>query len=193
MRQVCEQNPSRISQGCSTDPTEWNDQYGSYLFQYALRHVRDRHTAQDLVQDTWLAALEARTRFAGRSSERTWLTGILRHKAVDHIRRACHERWTCEADDAEIDDHEQGGRSRRRPFEQPSWMNPTARLDTQELKKALDRCLCGLSTRMKMIFTLHDLEEVPHHEVAQRLGVTENHLYVLLHRARRKIRQCISL
>ena len=54
-----------------SDPDRWNEQYGEYLLRYALRHVRDRHIAQDLVQEAWLAALRARARFAGESSEWT--------------------------------------------------------------------------------------------------------------------------
>src|SRR5271169_5099792 len=75
-----------------TDADDWVESHGDYLFNFAIGQVRDPAVAEDLVQETFLAALKARERFAGDSSERTWLTGILRHKIYDHLRRKCRER-----------------------------------------------------------------------------------------------------
>src|SRR5512136_2849120 len=71
---------------------DWLAAHGDYLFNLAVGQVRDPLVAEDLVQETFLAALRARDRFAGRSSDRTWLVGILRHKIYDHLRRVCRER-----------------------------------------------------------------------------------------------------
>src|SRR5574341_585861 len=76
----------------TTAPEDWVEVHGEYLFNFAIGQVRDPSVAEDLVQDTLLAAFKARDRFSGRSSERTWLVGILRHKIFDHLRRACRER-----------------------------------------------------------------------------------------------------
>src|SRR5215469_15766216 len=70
----------------------WLTAHGDYLFNLAVGQVRDQCVAEDLVQETFLAALKARERFSGRSSDRTWLVGILRHKICDHLRRVCRER-----------------------------------------------------------------------------------------------------
>jgi RNA polymerase sigma-70 factor (ECF subfamily) len=69
----------------ATDPQTWLDAYGDYLYRYALLRVRDESLAEDLVQEILLAALKGRAGFNGRSSERTWLTGILKHKIVDQL------------------------------------------------------------------------------------------------------------
>src|SRR5580704_17012751 len=69
-----------------TNPAQWLDLYGDFLFNFAVGQVRDASEAEDLVQETFLAALKSRDRFAGKSSERTWLTSILRHKIYDHLR-----------------------------------------------------------------------------------------------------------
>ena len=66
--------------------TEWVDQYGDSLFRYALSRIRNREVAEDLVQETFLAALQSYDQFQGKSTVLTWLTGILRHKVVDHQR-----------------------------------------------------------------------------------------------------------
>ena len=63
----------------------------SYLLRYARLQLRDPALAEDAVQETLLAALEGAARFAGKSSLRTWLTGILKHKIIDHLRRAGRE------------------------------------------------------------------------------------------------------
>src|SRR5439155_16361641 len=76
----------------ATTPCDWVDAHGDYLFNFAIGQVRDASVAEDLVQDTFLAAFKARDRFAGQSSERTWLVGILRHKICDHLRHTCRER-----------------------------------------------------------------------------------------------------
>src|SRR5262245_43042551 len=76
----------------STLATRWLEAHADYLFHFAVGQVRDAGVAEDLVQDTFLAALKARNGYAGKSSERTWLTGILRHKIYDHLRRTCRER-----------------------------------------------------------------------------------------------------
>src|SRR5262245_60107728 len=77
--------------GSATD-CDWVEAHADYLFNFAIGQVRDASIAEDLVQDTFLAAIKARERFAGQSSERTWLVGILRHKIYDHLRRTCRER-----------------------------------------------------------------------------------------------------
>src|SRR5262249_60497286 len=74
-----------------TDPETWVDRYGDGLYRYALLRLRAPDLAADVVQETFLEALRVRHTFARRSSERTWLIGILRHKIVDQLRRASRE------------------------------------------------------------------------------------------------------
>src|SRR5260370_16889904 len=73
--------------GAPTNPERWVDEHGDCLFRYALVRVRRREVAEDLVQDTLLAAIRSREKFAGQSSERSWLTGILKHKISDYLRK----------------------------------------------------------------------------------------------------------
>src|SRR6516225_8271672 len=76
----------------TSETIDWLSAHGDYLFNLAIGQVRDPLVAEDLVQETFLAAVKARERFSGRSSDRTWLVGILRHKIYDHLRRICRER-----------------------------------------------------------------------------------------------------
>ena len=75
----------------ATDPETWLEAHGDYLYRYTLVRVRDESLAEDLVQKTLLAAITGRGSFNGRSSERTWLTGILKHKLIDQLRRQYRE------------------------------------------------------------------------------------------------------
>ena len=77
----------QMSVDAVTDPGDWVDRHGDCLYRYALLRLRSPDLAADVVQETFLEALRARSSFSGRSSERTWLVGILRHKIVDHLRK----------------------------------------------------------------------------------------------------------
>ena len=72
--------------------SDWVDAHANYLFNFAVGQVRDVSVAEDLVQETFLAAVKAQNSFGGKSSARTWLVGILRHKIYDHLRKTCRER-----------------------------------------------------------------------------------------------------
>ena len=109
MREVRQNGPGRDEQGVA--------QHRDYLYRYALLHLRDESRAEDVVQETLLAAVEGKERFSGRSSLRTWLTGILKHKIVDVFRRQAREApldADQEADaDEEFADLRPGGPRRR--------------------------------------------------------------------------------
>ena len=90
----------------SPDPGRWLDDHGDYLFKYAVFRLRDNTAAEDAVQETFLAALKAYKEFQGRASERTWLVGILKHKIVDHFRRAMREATLGEESDEGPDHRE---------------------------------------------------------------------------------------
>ena len=74
-----------------SDPEQWVELHGDYLFRYALMRLRDASKAEDAVQETFLAALRGGRNFAGRSAEKSWLVGILKKKVSDHFRKASRE------------------------------------------------------------------------------------------------------
>src|SRR5215470_7637307 len=134
---------------------DWLAAHGDYLFNLAVGQVRDPLVAEDLVQDTFLAALKARERFAGRSSDRTWLVGILRHKICDHLRRTCRERAVRVdpgpvRNDADTMD------------ESVLWLHdvaadcqsPTRRIELSEFRAALETALGKLPPRLAQVFQL---------------------------------------
>jgi RNA polymerase sigma-70 factor (ECF subfamily) len=173
----------------ATTPDDWVEAYGDYLFNFAIGQVRDASVAEDLVQETFLAAIKARDAFTGQSSERTWLVGILRHKICDHLRRACRER-AVRADPTPVRRDEEAWDNA------VLWLHdvaaecqsPSRRLELEEFRANLELALGKLPPRVAQVFQLYEVEERPNHEVCQRLNISESNLWVMLHRARKQLR-----
>ena len=174
--------------------SEWVDIYGDPLFRYALSRVNDPQAAEDLVQETFVAALAGMSRFHGKSSFLTWLIGILRRKIVDFHRREGRERIAVEAEsDDEFDrlfyDHR--GHWRRRVEKWPS--NPAAALESQEFLQVLEDCMAQLTPGLSDAFQLREIEALEMPEICQTLGINRTTLSVRLHRARSMLRRCLEL
>src|SRR6266446_6477764 len=177
----------------TTSPGQWVDAHGDYLFNFAVGQIRDPSVAEDLVQETFLAAFKARARFAGNSSERTWLVGILRHKIYDHLRHACRER-------AVRVDSEPTRRDEEAWDDAVLWMHdvateselPSRRLELAEFRANLEMALGTLPPRLAQVFQLYAVEERPNREVCAQLNISESNLWVMLHRARTQLREQLS-
>jgi RNA polymerase sigma-70 factor (ECF subfamily) len=176
-----------------SDPVDWVDRYGDLLFRYALVRLRDPALAEDAVQETFLSALKGRESFAGRSTERTWLVGILKHKIVDTIRKRSREQ---QVDDPETlnkmidEDFDHNGRWRLRPA---SWTADAGALfEQKEFWQIFQQCLTGLPTRLAQVFSLRELNELTSKELCKVLDISPTNLWVILHRARHRLRQCIE-
>lgn len=186
------ERPSQPSRPCP-DPASWVDRYGDYLFRYALLRLRDRGAAEDMVQDTLLAALRNRDRFAGRSSFRTWLVAILKRKIIDQLGRAKRQRPAADISDKKdlLDKLFDGsGKWRRTP---PAWDDPGAALEQSEFWDVFRRCLGKLPAPQGNAFALRELEGMATEAVRKLLRVTASNLGVLLHRARLGLWRCLSL
>jgi RNA polymerase sigma-70 factor (ECF subfamily) len=180
--------------GAAADPTLWVDEHGDALFRYALLRLGDTQAAEDVVQETFLAALHARAGFAGQSSERTWMTGILKHKIVDHFRARGREQAVTDLDpsaDVLAEMFDQAGKWRA-PLSgrQP---DPGDVLERQEFWETFRRCLTHLPERMAEAFRLREMDGLPSEEVQSTLQVSANNLWVLLHRARLGLSRCLDL
>jgi len=182
-----------VAKPANLDPSEWVGQYGDYLFRYAMLRLRDRSTAEDLVQETFLAALKARGSFAGKSSESTWLVGILKHKIIDHFRRQAREAPLVESDLRDQPDSSPFDGSGHWAKGPTGWGGNPA--DLYREKKFLDqltKCLSGLSPNHANAFTLREIEGFETGEICKVLNVTETNLWVILHRARMLLRRCLE-
>jgi RNA polymerase sigma-70 factor (ECF subfamily) len=177
-------------------PEEWVDEYGDYLFRYATLLLRDAGYAEDVVQETFLAALKARENFAGRSSFKTWLTGILKRKIADHIRMVRRESSaqgvTSDAEQSLDNYFDHEGHWEEGPA---PWLvlNPRRLFEKKEFWEIFDKCLSGLPPMQADAFTLREIEGMATPELCDMLGVTEANAWVMLHRARMRLRDCLEV
>ncbi|HXC70271.1 MAG TPA: sigma-70 family RNA polymerase sigma factor [Pyrinomonadaceae bacterium] len=180
------------------DPSKWLDSHGDYLYRYALVRVRDASVAEDLLQETLLAGVGGHQAHAGRSSERTWLVGIMKHKVIDHFRRAARNapfQSSGERDD-ERDCFEESGpwRGHWREDRAPNiWTTAASQcFESAEFWETFDRCLSQLPHQMSIAFTLREIDGLTSTEICEILNVTPNNLWVLLHRSRSKLRELLE-
>lgn len=173
------------------DPERWVDEHGDCLFRYALTRVRKEEIAEDLVQETLLVAVRTHEKFAGRSTERSWLVGILKNKICDHFRKLGRETNFTDLEffSGEHMDkfdgenywiHERG----------PSDWKPEGEeaMKRAEFWQALHDCLGRLPERVAQVFMLREMDGIPSKEVCEILNISEANLWVMLHRARMALR-----
>ena len=175
------------------DPEQWVDEYGDYLYRYALSRLRDASAAEDVVQETFLAAFKGAARFSGQSSEKTWLVGILKHKIVDFIRKASRERAYDDvtlAEDRVDDFFDRKGHWKAGPAE---WtVNPRKAFEQREFWAVFEGCLGNLQDRLAAVFTLREIEGMSAEEICKELDITSTNLWVMLYRARNKLKDCLQ-
>ena len=184
----------------AANPDTWLDEHGDFLLRFTLARVRDRDVAEDLVQETFVAAMRARERFAGGSALRTWLVGILKHKILDHFRAKAR---TVLADDlvsqnADGSDPDEGffnrvGHWKNVLSPRPWAPAPDEAVERNQFRRILDQCISKLPDQMGRLFVLREIEEMESEEVCEILGITPSNLYTTLHRARFRLRRCLEL
>lgn len=175
------------------DADTWLTDHGDYLFRVARRQLHSDELAEDAVQETLLAALAARERFAGDASVRTWLSGILKHKVVDLIRRRVREvALPVDADGEEAVDllFRQDGH-----WAEPlrPWGNPETEAELSQLRQVLDDCAGRLKPVMAQVFSLREVAGMETAEICKELDITPTNCWVLLHRARLFLRECLEM
>ena len=175
-------------------PEQWLTEHGDALYRYAFFRLQDAALAEDLVQETLLAALQSQASFAGRSSERTWLTSILKNKLIDHLRKYSREQPFAADTDADdvVDDlfADDGWSHWKVP---PSvWDNPGAALEQHQFWEVFMLCMGALPERQAQTFVLCELEGLEGAEACKVLGLTTSNVWVMLHRARLRLRECLE-
>jgi len=159
-----------------------------YLLRYASLQLRDAQAAEDAVQDTLLAALAGESGFGQRASLRTWLTGILKHKIIDAIRRTSREAPAAGEDEFDALFDERG-----HWIEMPgAWSDPDASLDQKRFFAALELCLARLPVKTAQTFMMREHMGLETDEICKELAITATHCWVLLYRARMSLRECLT-
>lgn len=176
------------------DPELWISEHGDILFRYAVARVREPAVAEDLVQETFLAAMKAKERFSGRSTERTWLVGILKHKIIDHYRKSSREVASEFIEVKEAPQEEYFDRKGHWKVAPNEWLtNPTKAFEQKEFFGVLQGCMDKLQDNQKNAFMMRELEGADAKEICSTLDISSSNLWVLIYRARLSLKKCLEV
>ncbi len=179
------------------------NQHHGALIRMAMGYVADREVAEEVVQDTWMAVIESLDRFEGRSSLRTWIFGIMIHKAKDRgVREKRHTTFsafeTYEGDNEEAVDpsrfQQSGEWAGHWAFPPQPWddQTPEKLMASQQAVGAMNKAIEALPATLRDVLVLRDIEGVEAKEACEILKITETNLYVRLHRARERVRVAVE-
>lgn len=176
------------------DPSTWINKYGNYLYNFAIARVYDQDAAQDLVQETFYSAVKAKDSFEGRSTEKTWLTSILKRKIIDHYRKNIRKK-----EDFILDDNEHFQREGilkghwEDEYLPMDWAYQESQvLENSEFFKVLQSCLSKIPDKMAATFSMKEIQDYSTEEICKELDITPSNLWVLMHRAKLRLRKCIE-
>ena len=166
------------------------------LVAFARLHLRDATLAEDAVQEALVAAIEKPDAFAGRSGYETWVFGILKYKILDAMRaQQRHGKWQPledEGDDEAIDRQFQRNGRWQQSARPADWGEPEATFENERFWQVFDACMIGLPDNLARVFSLRELMGLSTDAICQEVGIKENNCWVMLHRARLRLRACIE-
>jgi RNA polymerase sigma-70 factor (ECF subfamily) len=169
----------------------WVTSYTDELFKWAYHKTSSTETAEDLVQETFLAATEKMKSFKGDSSVRTWLFSILNHKIIDHYRKNVNQPVSTDNQFfSTFFDEEGSWKMERKPLD---WHDEDKHiLDDEGFREVLKRCLDALPPQWSTSVKLKYLMSKNGDEICQELGIAPTNLWQIIHRAKLQLRDCVN-
>ena len=162
------------------------------LLRFARTQLRNEAWAEDAVSETVLAALEKPHAFTGQSQIKTWLVGVLKHKVVDQLRRHTREATILSDEDGtDLDEllFDATGHWREAPRD---WGDPEASCNRRQFFEVMEACMELLPPTQARVFMMREWLELETGEICKELQITPTNLWVLLHRARLRLRDCLQ-
>ncbi len=174
------------------DPNKWISSYSDYLYNYTISRVNDKETAQDLVQETFLAGLKSMKNFKGEASERTWLISILKRKIIDYYRKINSNKGKAEVRMSYNSDSETEGDWLEERVADPFDKTAEDTIENSELGMAIHGCLAKLPEKQANVFRLKTLLNYDTEAICNELNITASNLWVIIHRARTAMASCLE-
>lgn len=173
------------------DPEKWIDNYGDYLYNYTIVRVNNHIVAQEIISETLLSAWRARKKFHGKSSERTWLTSILKRKIIDYYRKAgtLAERQKVSFDFYDLTFE---GDWLEEKIADERNLSAQDLMENEELRLAILSCLQKLNKRQAKFFILKTIEDIDTETICKEHHITPSNLWVIVHRARKSMAECLE-
>lgn len=187
-----EESESSSPDQSGPDARTWVERFGNELYAYALTRLRDSHASEEVVQETLLAGVKYLHQFRGESSEKSWLMSILRRKIVDYVRgRNRHDRRNAVLQHDGTIDALLSDLGSFDPDLIPEDMDPGRLATDKELWELVRECLELLPQRQADAFMLREFEGLSAEDICETLKISRSNLWVLLHRARLRIAECL--
>lgn len=176
------------------NPNKWVSNYSDYLYNYALYKVSNQEIAQDLVQDTFMAGLKGAKSFQGNSTEKTWLVSILKRKIIDHYRKETVRKNTSSIDYQSPFNANGVYKNHWSDEGAPGKWNFDTKnnLEIEEFQQVLALCLSYLPEKWRNAFHLKMMEDMSGEEICKEMDLSSSNLWVIIHRAKLKMRDCIE-
>ena len=174
------------------NPNMWVKLYADYLYNYAVTRVDGQELAKDLVQETFFSGVKGKDNFRGQAAERTWLVSILKRKIIDHYRKINSAKGQKEV---RMNFYEEGDNKGRWIEERvpQNWGNDADKdIENDELKSALEGCIQSLPEKYRIVFMLKTVQNYETEEICNELDITPSNLWVIIHRARIQLRNCME-
>lgn len=175
------------------NPDQWVDLYADVLYSYTFHRVNDTGLAEDIVQNTFLSAWNARDSFKGEASEKSWLFAICKNKIIDHYRKKAKEIIQPLAATSPTDsffDEVEHWTKEDKPVD---WgINYEQTIDGKEFYKVLSSCRKKLQEIQQSVFSMKYMEDLDSTEICKVLGITTSNYWVLIHRAKLQLRACLE-
>lgn len=178
----------------SLDPASWVALYGDYLYSYCMLRINDRENAEDLVQETFISAIKAGDHFKGKSSEKTWLTAILKNKITDYYRKKDVLKGAQDYLDATEQDfskhffHAQDGHWLAESAPK-TWVEPA---DREEFARVLQMCIQKMPSTLVPVFTAKFLDDEDSDTICKVHKLSPSNYWVIIHRAKVLMRSCLA-
>lgn len=178
------------------NPHQWVEAYADYLYGFAITRVNDEEQAKDLVQETFLAALQKVNGFEGKSSERTWLTAILKNKIIDLYRKRSSGLKTTGVKEAEEEQDDffnaSDGHWTSKDGPREFGIEDKDKLVSREFEQIMKKCLQKLPALWMSVFTMKHIDEETTETICAELKVTSANFWVIIHRAKVNLRACLQ-
>ena len=185
-----------IAENDKLNPHKWVQAHADYLYAYSRARINDEEQARDLVQETFLAALEKVKTFEGRSSERTWLTAILRNKIIDTYRKKSSRPVDIELKQAEDEQADffnaEDGHWNSGPSPKPFGIDNYDPLASKEFNSILMKCMQKLPPLWLSVFTMKHMDDETTDTICGELKLTSSNFWVIIHRAKLNLRACLQ-
>ena len=179
--------------GGQLNPNQWVENYGDYLYKYAIKRVSHSDVAEDLVQETFLAGIKSKNNFQGKSTEKTWLTGILKFKIIDHYRKKNKETPASKISDKPGIENVLFDHTGHWVSTPSSWENnPEVSFQNNEFMVTLKNCVDKLPKNLASVFSMKMFDEEDSNTICKELNISSNNLWVILYRARLRLKECIN-